>query len=157
MQKTTNYQLNQWEKDDRIQMEDFNADNLKIEQALAEHSEAQAEMMAALTKCGNCKIVYGSYTGNGNTGSSNPNELSFDGTPIYVYVVSAGSGSGKMQLHLLRGITYTVGLVDNSRYNNTVSWTDRSVRWYSADSYAGTQFNASDSTYYYFALIQKDA
>ena len=34
MKKTTNYQLNQWEKSDRIMMEDFNADNAKIDAAL---------------------------------------------------------------------------------------------------------------------------
>ena len=34
MTKTANYQLNQWEKSDRIQMEDFNADNTKIDAAL---------------------------------------------------------------------------------------------------------------------------
>ena len=35
MKKTANYGLNLWEKTDRIQMEDFNADNAKIEAALA--------------------------------------------------------------------------------------------------------------------------
>ena len=34
MTKTTNYQLNQWAKSDRIMMDDFNADNEKIEAAL---------------------------------------------------------------------------------------------------------------------------
>ena len=34
MTKTTNYQLNQWAKSDRILMEDFNADNEKIDAAL---------------------------------------------------------------------------------------------------------------------------
>ena len=34
MQKTVNYQLNQWVKSDRIQMEDFNSDNAKIDAAL---------------------------------------------------------------------------------------------------------------------------
>lgn len=34
MQKTTNFGLNQWEKTDRIMMEDFNADNAKTEEAL---------------------------------------------------------------------------------------------------------------------------
>ena len=34
MQKTANYQLNQWVKSDRIQMEDFNSDNAKIDAAL---------------------------------------------------------------------------------------------------------------------------
>ena len=36
MKQTANYQLNQWDKSDRIQMEDFNADNAKIDTALAE-------------------------------------------------------------------------------------------------------------------------
>lgn len=35
MTKTTNYQLNQWEKTDRIMMEDFNTDNAKIDAAIA--------------------------------------------------------------------------------------------------------------------------
>ena len=34
MTKTTNYQLNQWERTDRIMMDDFNADNQKLEAAL---------------------------------------------------------------------------------------------------------------------------
>ena len=34
MNQTSNFGLNQWEKEDRIQMEDFNADNAKIEAAL---------------------------------------------------------------------------------------------------------------------------
>ena len=34
MTKTTNYQLNQWAKSDRIMMDDFNADNAKIDAAL---------------------------------------------------------------------------------------------------------------------------
>lgn len=35
MEQTANYGLNQWNKSDRIQMEDFNADNVKTDQALA--------------------------------------------------------------------------------------------------------------------------
>lgn len=33
--KTTNYQLNQWAKTDRILMDDFNADNQKLDAAIA--------------------------------------------------------------------------------------------------------------------------
>ena len=33
-QKTANYQLNQWVSSDRIQMEDFNTDNQKVDTAL---------------------------------------------------------------------------------------------------------------------------
>ena len=41
MQKTANYQLNQWVKSDRIQMEDFNRDNAKIDAALKALEDAQ--------------------------------------------------------------------------------------------------------------------
>ena len=34
MKKTEHYQLNQWEASDRIRMEDFNADNQRLEAAL---------------------------------------------------------------------------------------------------------------------------
>ena len=40
MTKTTNYQLNQWAKSDRIRMDDFNADNAKIDAALKANADA---------------------------------------------------------------------------------------------------------------------
>ena len=46
MQHTQNYQLSRWEKDDRIMMEDFNADNEAIDAALA--AKADAEDVTAL-------------------------------------------------------------------------------------------------------------
>ena len=49
MTKTTNYQFNQWAKSDRLMMDDFNADNAKIDAAL-----------------GALQIVTGIYTGSGN-------------------------------------------------------------------------------------------
>ena len=49
MTYTTNYQLNQWAKSDRIMMTDFNADNQKLDAAL-----------------GALQIVTGTYTGSGN-------------------------------------------------------------------------------------------
>ena len=40
MTKTTNYQLNQWAKSDRVMMDDFNADNQKIDAALKANADA---------------------------------------------------------------------------------------------------------------------
>ena len=34
MRETSNYKLTQWDKTDRIEMEDFNSDNSKIDAAL---------------------------------------------------------------------------------------------------------------------------
>ena len=47
MTKTTNYQLNQWAKPDRVMMDDFNADNAKIDAALKANADAIAETAAA--------------------------------------------------------------------------------------------------------------
>ena len=44
---TTNYQLNQWAKSDRVMMDDFNADNAKIDAALKANADAIAETAAA--------------------------------------------------------------------------------------------------------------
>lgn len=43
MQQTEHYKLNRWERTDRIQMEDFNNDNAKIEAALTEQAAALGE------------------------------------------------------------------------------------------------------------------
>ena len=49
MNYTQNYQLPQWEKDDRIMMADFNESNQKIEAAINSK----------------CEIVFGTYVGDG--------------------------------------------------------------------------------------------
>lgn len=50
MNKTDNYQLSQWEKTDRIMMEDFNRDNANIEAALAAEQAARAAGDGLLTE-----------------------------------------------------------------------------------------------------------
>lgn len=44
MTKTKNFELNLWDKTDRIMMEDFNADNLKIDQAILQVKLGDAEL-----------------------------------------------------------------------------------------------------------------
>ena len=53
MNHTTNYQLSQWAKSDRLMMDDFNADNQKIDAAL----KAVAD--------GTMQFITGSYVGDG--------------------------------------------------------------------------------------------
>ena len=86
MQQTSHYQLNQWDAEDRIQREDFNADNMKTDQALAQQRDELVALTAAAALYGNCKIVYGSYTGTGKYGSSNQNQLTFSAKPLLVIV-----------------------------------------------------------------------
>ena len=47
MRETSNYKLSQWDKTDRIQMEDFNADNSKVDAALAAEKQARESADAA--------------------------------------------------------------------------------------------------------------
>lgn len=49
MGQTANYQLNQWVKTDRIQMEDFNSDNAKIDAALKANADAVATKAESAT------------------------------------------------------------------------------------------------------------
>ena len=44
--RTDNYALSQWERSDRIQMEDFNSDNLKLETALAAQARSEGHQMS---------------------------------------------------------------------------------------------------------------
>lgn len=135
MEHTEYYQLSLWEQDDRIQMEDFNSDNAKID--------------AALAACGNCKIVTGSYVGTGQYGSAHKNTLSFEKEPKFVII------GGEYTIFALRpmanGATLdTTGL--NQTYGTKLSWNGNSISWYS-DSSERRQCNQSGVTYNYMALL----
>ena len=75
MNKTANFQLTQWEKTDRIMMEDFNRDNAAIDAALKSNADKAAALQTALAGAGNCSIEIKSYTGNGKYGQNNPNTV----------------------------------------------------------------------------------
>ena len=98
MNHTTNYQLNQWAKSDQVLMEDFNADNAKLDAALAQKADASA--LAALTTLVGTplKLAAGSYTGDGAETQVIP--LPF--TPKAVYVCSE------------YGATYILGTMMNT-------------------------------------------
>lgn len=80
MKQTEMYHLSQWEPGDRILREDFNSDNGKIE--------------AAMRGFGNCGIVYGSYTGTGESSHT----LTFSGRPLLVLIQTAKDKPGRCVL-----------------------------------------------------------
>ena len=86
MEQTANYGLNQWDAGDRIMMEDFNADNAKVDQALAEQEAALAEHTAALALRGNCQIWAGSYVGAGSYGSGKETVVTFPFSPAFICI-----------------------------------------------------------------------
>ena len=61
--QTPNYALIQWSQDDHILMEDFNADNAKIDAALASQAETLTDHAAVLTKLSNCRVHFTSLCG----------------------------------------------------------------------------------------------
>ena len=128
MNKTANFQLTQWEKTDRIMMEDFNRDNAAIDTALKGSADKAAALQTALASCGNCKIVYGTYTGTGKYGRENPNKLAMRGW----YTAYTGSADSSTVCHL--------------------TWGEHSLSWYNSQS-SSDQFNTSDSVYPYIALF----
>ena len=67
MKQTQNYRLNQWEKTDRIQMEDFNGDNSKVDAALKTlanqvASKANSSTVSSLTTKVNAKADQSALT-----------------------------------------------------------------------------------------------
>ena len=165
MTKTTNYQLNQWAKSDRVMMDDFNADNAKIDAALKANADAIGEKAAAAAlealaqNLGvhgrNARIAFGSYTGTGTYGSANPNMLQFDFKPALVFIAIANWDGGIHNPSLLmrpRAVGSSRPTAD-SYSQLTVTWGDRSVAWYmNGKESPYYQLNVGGQLYYYTAI-----
>ena len=159
LQQTSNYQLSQWDAEDRIQREDFNGDNAKVDAALKAQSDEITALTSAVALCGNCKIVYGSYTGTGTYGSANPCSLTFEHRPVLVYVQGASKqSSDDKKLRMLRPATWAAGWEGNTYWANTVIWTEKGVKWYNSTQYTSAlvQFNTNGEVYYYIAFLAAD-
>lgn len=151
MQQTSNYQSSQWDAEDRIQREDFNSDNAKVDAALAVAKAERDALAAAVADCGNCRIVTGSYTGSGLYGASNPNILTFDGKPLLLAIMpSSNVGNSAKGFLAVRGSSFTYTYPGNYNSINQVTWGDRSVEWYCADS---AQYQFNNMTHYFVALL----
>ena len=145
MTKTTNYQLNQWAKSDRVMMDDFNADNLKVDSALA----ALGEAIAAAPK-----IAVGSYTGSGSCGASSPRTLTFAFQPKLVIVVENSWDYLKAGTALISGQSLSAGIGGGTNSGAclglTVSWSGNSVTWYGPS--AEKQLDIENCEYFYCAV-----
>ena len=125
--KTDNYELNQWVKTDPVLMDNFNADNQKIDEAMKAIKDSIP------------KIKMGSYVGNGNYGLSKENTLSFDFEPKMLCI---GDGFTVARNQTAFG-TYSG--------NCSVTWSGKKISWYHAASASG-QLNNLNTTYYYLAI-----
>ena len=157
MTKTTNYQLNQWAKSDRVMMDDFNADNTKIDAALKANADAAAAASAAVALCGNCKIETSTYTGNGKYGSANPTTLTFPKKPSLVIVfgfnalILISDKNGHTAFTLSAHPTY--GLVYRGDTLN-ILWENSTLQYYSDE--ASYQANCDNKIYQVVAFYAQD-
>ena len=158
MQHTQNYQLSRWEKDDRIMMEDFNADNEKIDAALKAKADAEdltalgESVNAALGSGGqNCRAVTGSYTGTGTYGEANKLTIQTPFKPLMLFVTNPDTSADQHMVVWLRGMAAG----DNGYNGRTVvlEWGERAVSWYSTttgvNGPAYLHLNGSGVTYQY--------
>lgn len=148
---TQNYQLSQWVRSDQVKMEDFNADNAKIDRALAAHTE----QLAKLPFCGNCQIYVTSYQGDGNYsenfGENHPNSLTFPRKPAWVVIFSP---DGRTQFNIFPdNITYGFGTTSRD-YTVHITWNGNTVTWYANDVHV--QMNFSSYTYHVIAFCPLD-
>lgn len=139
MTTTSNYQLSQWSATDQIKRTDFNADNQKIDAALATLSAGQL------------RIATGGYTGNGKYGASNPNTLTFPFVPKFVILYPTQAGSHAYWHILIPGTKYGLGVFwNNSTQFMQTTWSGATVT-YHADT-AEYQNNMKDYPYKYIAI-----
>ena len=163
MEQTANYHLSQWKGEDRILVEDFNADTAKVDAALKAEAEvrrtadeaetrartaAVSSLSAAPGKRGNCKIWTTSYQGTGTAGPSAPTSLTFPKKPV---VAAIADGNGALYWLLPRD-----GWMIYDRASNVLRWSGSTATWYCRDNEAYTQLNISGATYHVFALISMD-
>ena len=181
MQKTNNYQLNQWEPADKISREDFNRDNAAIDAALAANAQALsvyqtandaavAAMQQNVTNQGtnltalaadlgsggkNARIAWGTYTGTGTYSSAEPASLTFDFYPVLMLMGSSTTvESAYNPAVFLRGRCYTHADIDPNYLNppaTSVTWSDNGVSWYCSAG-AEESINVADRVYYYVAI-----
>ena len=155
--QTPNYKLNQWSKSDRIQMEDFNADNAKLDAAIKAEATARASAVSTLNskiaKCGNCKIALTSYIGKGP--DAGPTIISFPSRPLFV-LISGEQGICTFAGSAAKGGSIAVGETTSQPFVHTVAltWTGNTVSIAGAN--VRCRMNSLNYTYYVVALYAMD-
>ena len=152
--KTPHYNLSQWERDDRILMEDFNEDNVKIDAALkAVDARADglarslAEQAAAAAKLGNCVAHSPTFTGTDAASRT----FSFPHRPLFC-VIGTTDASNRI-MSLLRGVSSGFLLRSNGSDLIYVTWSEKAIT-INSNSPTGVQYlNKSGQNYILLALL----
>ena len=142
---TAGYQLSQWEKTDKVIMEDFNADNRKVDSALAGQAEAIAGLTAALAKKGNCRVETRAVTTGVSHSREVPLVIQFSAVPAFFILfdgrsVAFGLGGAKSAV-----------VVVNGQYN--AGMTSLSITWSGSEATITNPDYASAYTQYQIAAF----
>lgn len=104
------------------------------------------------------KIETGSYTGTGKYGSSNPNKLTFDGTPVYCVIFGTEKTKSYVYYGFLSFGSPVGAYLRNPSTGSTVQGTmiystfsKDSISWYTTQGNE-EQLNRPDIEYFYVAL-----
>ena len=158
--QTEHYALNQWALTDSVIMEEFNADNQKLDAALAALSQKIDDAVAQV-KATIPRVQTGTYVGTGTCGADNPNTLTFDFTPKIVIIseenrIQNGSVIGRYITRLIAvhgssicpaDGSYAASATINSAF---LTWGENSLSWYGES--VNTQGNYEGFTYHYIAI-----
>lgn len=174
--RTANYALSQWERSDKVLMEDFNADNAKIDAAVkavdqrvdgkADASALEAEVSArtaavsalntAVSKLGNCRIRYFTYTGTGTFGNDNPTPVAFPDRPVFFtifgdseLIIMARDSQYPLFLGKYKAVNYELMLTTTRSY-----WQGNTLMLHSYESIL--QMNREGIVYHVVAFYSQD-
>lgn len=144
---TANYQLNQWEATDQVLRTDFNEDNSKLDTALKslnttaqEHAAQLSQLQTSLSKCGDCKLHYTTYEGNGEISRT----FTFPHKPVYIFLF--GGTSSNLMIPGTAPLCFLAGCGANLSWSgNTLTMTQRGT--------SGPEFNRKENIYYMLALL----
>ena len=166
---TTNYELNQWRSTDQVLRTDFNADNAKIDAALAGKAETETETVSALQAAVAGKAeqadlsaleaqvnsmgiakAEGTYTGDGGTQQA----ITTGFRPALVILFNLGSDLGNSNLVFLLGTDAAqfVSTRYNNRYISTTRLSFIDTGFLVQTTLENTDFNYSGRPYRYVAI-----
>ena len=148
---TPNYQLSQWERDDRILMEDFNADNAKIDAAIAGHEGRVAALEQQAPHWGNCQVYAAEYKGSGEYGEEHPNTLTFPKKPVLITIFNS---NGRAEFRIFPNSTNHSYSTPTRDYQIYITWSGNTVSWYATD--VSIQMNYRNETYHVVAFFAMD-
>ena len=151
LNQTSNYQLSQWDAEDRILRTDFNSDNAKIDAALkananaissesSTRASAVSSLISQLAKKGNVRVEIQTYVGTGEYGDEHPNSVTFSEPPFLLLIGSGGHWGCNIGANRTMKISASsyMGACHGTWSGGTYTWSDNS---------AASQLNSANAVF----------